>query len=159
MVERVPAVAYTWDSSDTVGVDPISYISPQIERLLGFTAEEWAQDPSMWEQRAHPLDREPVLQAWADAATRGVTFASEYRLRAADGRWVWIRDEAVPISKGPRGRPIYQGVMVDVTEQKRSEQRLRQLVEELPVVTYLSDGARTRTAITPSPTWPRGSWS
>lgn len=140
MVERVPAVTYTWDSSHVVGVDPVSYISPQIERLLGYTAEEWAQDPAIWEQRAHPLDRGPVLQAWADATTRGVTFTSEYRLRAADGRWVWIRDEAVPISTGARGRPIYQGVMVDVTRQKRSEQRLRQLVEELPVVTYLSDG-------------------
>ncbi len=49
--------------------------------------------------------------------------------------------------------------MVDVTEQKRSEQRLRQLVEELPVVTYLSDGLERERAITPSPTWPRGSWS
>jgi PAS domain S-box-containing protein len=138
MVERVPAVAYTWDSGGVVGVDPASYISPQIERLLGYTAEEWSQDPTIWQRRAHPMYREPVLRAWADAATRGLTFASEYRLRAADGRWVWIRDQAVPVSTGPRGRPIYHGVMVDVTEQKRSEQRLRQLVEELPVVTYLS---------------------
>ena len=140
MVERVPAVAYTWDSSETVDVDPALYISPQIEVLLGYTAEAWIRDPTMWKQSTHPLDLEHVLQAWKDASTRGVTFAAEYRLRAADGHWVWIRDEAVPISAGTRGRPIYQGVMVDITEQKRSEQRLRQLVEELPVVTYLAEG-------------------
>ena len=43
------------------------------------------------------------------------------------------------MSIGGRGRPIYSGVMFDITEQKRAEERLRQLVEELPVVTYLAN--------------------
>jgi PAS domain S-box-containing protein len=139
MVERVPAVAYTWDSADTVGEAPLLYVSPQIERLLGYSADDWMNDPKLWERRVHPDDREPILQAWADAAERGEPFVSEYRLRTVDGRWLWVRDEAVPISTGSRGRPVYQGVLIDITEQKRSEQRYRQLVEELPVVTYLAD--------------------
>ena len=139
IVERVPTVAYTWDSADAPGTAPVSYISPQIHRLLGFTAQEWIEDPSMWEKRAHPDDRRAILEAWDEAAAREETFTAEYRLRAADGRWVWIRDEAVPVAVGSRGRPIYQGVMYDITEQKRAQERYRQLVEELPVVTYLAD--------------------
>jgi PAS domain S-box-containing protein len=140
IVERVPTVAYTWDSADAPGEAPAPYVSPQIERLLGFSAEVWSADPALWEARVHPDDRSPVLEAWERASEREVTFTAEYRLRAADGRWVWIRDEAVPVATGSRGRPIYQGVMIDITEQKRAEERYRQLVEELPVVTYLANG-------------------
>jgi PAS domain S-box-containing protein len=140
IIERVPTVTYTWDSADAPGEAPVPYISPQIQRLLGFSAEEWAADPGLWESRAHPEDRARVLDAWNRAAEREVTFSADYRLRAADGRWLWIRDEAVPVATGPRGRPIYQGVMIDITEQKRAEERYRQLVEELPVVTYLANG-------------------
>jgi PAS domain S-box-containing protein len=139
IVERVPAVAYVWDSADAPGEAPAPYISPQIHRLLGFTAQEWLEDPSMWEARVHPDDRRATRQAWDDAATREETFTAEYRLRTADGLWVWIRDEAVPVAMGSRGRPIYQGVMFDITEQKRAQERYRQLVEELPVVTYLAN--------------------
>ncbi len=139
IVERVPAVAYTWDSAYAPGEAAAPYISPQIHKLLGFTAEEWLEDPSMWEARVHPDDRQATLKAWAVAASREETFTTEYRLRTADGRWVWIRDEAVPVAVGSRGRPLYQGVMFDITEQKRAQERYRQLVEELPVVTYLAD--------------------
>jgi len=139
IVERVPAVAYVWDSADAPGDVAPPYISPQIERLLGFTDTEWREDPAMWESRVHPDDREPTLQAWGEAAAREETFTAEYRMRAADGRWVWIRDEAVPVATGPRGRPMYQGVMFDITEQKRAQERYRQLVEELPIVTYLAN--------------------
>ncbi len=139
MVERVPAVAYLWDSADAPGDVAAPYISPQIHRLLGFTDKEWLEDPALWEARVHPEDRQPTLEAWDKAATREETFAAEYRMRAADGRWVWIRDEAVPVATGSRGRPLYQGVMFDITEQKRAQERYRQLVEELPVVTYLAN--------------------
>ena len=139
IVERVPTVAYSWDSADAPGTAPAAYISPQIYRLLGYTAQEWLEDPTLWEARVHPDDRQATLQAWETSAAREETFTAEYRLRAADGRWVWIRDEALPVSVGGRGRPIYSGVMFDITEQKRAEQRLRQLVEELPVVTYLAN--------------------
>ncbi len=139
IVERVPAVAYLWDSADLPGEAPALYISPQIHRLLGFTDVEWLADPKLWETRAHPDDRQPTLDAWNEAAAREETFTGEYRLRAADGRWVWIRDEAVPVATGPRGHAMYQGVMFDITEQKRAQERYRQLVEELPVVTYLAN--------------------
>ncbi len=144
IVERVPAVVYTWDSADRTGEDPVLYVSPQIEQLLGYSDETWTADPTLWDQRVHPDDRDPTLDAWANASADGSPFAAEYRLRAADERWVWIRDEAVAVATGPNGSAIYQGVMHDITDQKRAERRYRQLVEELPVVTYLAEGADAR---------------
>jgi PAS domain S-box-containing protein len=141
IVERVPAVAYTWDAADAPGSAPVSYISPQIEMLLGYTADEWLADPALWGRTAHPDDQAEMLASWADAVSRGSSFTGEYRMRTKDGRLIWVREEAVPVGTGSRGRPIYQGVLFDITEQKRAEERFRQLVEQLPVVTYLAEPA------------------
>ena len=144
IVERVPAVAYVWDAADRPGTAPASYISPQVQALLGFSAQAWTDDPQLWASRLHPDDLPAVMSAWDRATGSSGSFAAEYRMFAADGALVWIRDEAVPISVGRRGRPVYQGVMFDITEQRaiveqlqRTEDRYRSLVEQLPVVTYL----------------------
>jgi PAS domain S-box-containing protein len=149
IVERVPAVAYVWDAADRPGSAPASYISPQVEALLGFSAEAWHDDPQLWASRLHPDDLPGVLQTWDRATERSEAFSTEYRIFAADGTLLWIRDEAVPVSVGERGLPVYQGVMFDITEQRtaverlrRTEHRYRSLVERLPVVTYLSDMGR-----------------
>jgi PAS domain S-box-containing protein len=136
LVERVPAVAYVWDAADAPGSVPAGYISPQIERLLGFPAEEWLRHPERWAERVHPADLPDVLAAWEAAVARDGDFSAEYRIRRADGRWVWLRDEANPVGPGARGRPLYQGVMVDVTARKEAEEHLRSLVEQLPVAVY-----------------------
>jgi len=145
IVEHVPAVAYVWDSSVAPGAAPASYISPQIERLLGYTADEWRRDPDAWARALHPDDRDLVVRAWEEAVAEGKAFAAEYRLRRKDGAWVWLSDEANPVGPGPAGRPMYQGVMFDVTARKEAEVRLqeretrsRTLLENLPVVAYMS---------------------
>ncbi|MDH5225526.1 MAG: hypothetical protein OEW46_12240, partial [Actinomycetota bacterium] len=45
MIEQVPAVAYTWEPVPSPGAAPAAYVSPQIERLLGFDVERWLVDP------------------------------------------------------------------------------------------------------------------
>ncbi|HEV8564042.1 MAG TPA: PAS domain-containing protein, partial [Actinomycetota bacterium] len=161
LVERVPAVAYIWDSGYELGSQPASYISPRIEELVGFTAAEWIRDPGLWARRVHPDDLERVLESRRDAVRLGESFTAHYRMVRADGELVWVRDEAVPVSEGARGLPVYQGVILDVTAHKDAEARLvtaeaelRRLVEQLPVVTYLgnartSDGERWLRYIAP----------
>ncbi len=146
IVERVPAVSYVWDGADEPGSAPAAYISPQIEHLLGFTSDEWRADPEIWARRLHPEDLQRVLSSWERAVSSGASFSSVYRIYTARGEQVWIRDEAVPVSVGRTGLPLYQGVMFDVTEQKQAESRLREaeskfrtLVEQLPAVTYIED--------------------
>ena len=144
MVEQVPAVAYTWDPSNEPGAAPAAYISPQIERLLGYTPDQWLDDPRTWERQVHPDDLEGVLAAWKRAVGSEGRFVSEYRIRRADGAQVWVRDEAVPVTND--GLVHYRGVMYDVTAERETalalesaEERYRSLVEQLPAVTYRSD--------------------
>jgi PAS domain S-box-containing protein len=127
LVEHVPAVVY---EAHTGGEGPWSYVSPQIERLLGFTAEEWMADPGLWARQIHPEDRELTLayeeEAWqlAHEDTRKGDGAAEYRMYHRDGRTVWIRDEAFVI-RDAEGRPkIWRGVLHDITDVKTAADEL-----------------------------------
>ncbi len=143
LVEKVPAISYAWDSSFAQGSIPASYISPQIERMLGVSAQSWLDDPMAWSAHAHPDDEARVSAAWSAATEAGAPFSAEYRLRTANGDWLWVRDEANPVGPGSGGGRLYQGVIVDITERhvaeeavRGAEQRWRLLLEHLPLVAY-----------------------
>jgi PAS domain S-box-containing protein len=128
LVEQIPAAVYT-DAIDDLS--STLYISPQIEKISGFTPEEWIADPAIWGNIIHPDDRERVWSEHLETNRSGERFLSEYRLIARDGRAVWVRDEAIILTDS-KGKPLYrQGVMLDITEQKQSELALRQRAEEL----------------------------
>ncbi len=121
LVEQIPAVTY---------IDPVDapdtslYTSPQIERMLGYTPEEWRTE-KLWPERLHPDDRERILAADKRFEAGGEEpFSEEYRLLARDGSVVWVREEAV-LLKDEAGEPLYwQGVFYDLTERKALEERL-----------------------------------
>ncbi|HEU4832245.1 MAG TPA: PAS domain-containing protein [Actinomycetota bacterium] len=128
LVEGIPAVLYV-DANDDLSSN--LYTSPQIEALLGFTVEQWRDDPALWVDRIHEDDRERVLEEHRESLRTGEPFRTEYRLLAADGREVWIRDEAVLVRGAAHEPPFWRGVMTDVTRTKRVEGRLRRSLEVL----------------------------
>jgi len=141
LVEQVPAVVYI----DSDGQRPDSlYVSPQAERVFGYPPSAYTADPELWRDNTHPEDRPLVGEAWGRARANGEAFECEYRVRHRDGRWLWVRDGAVPV-RGADGRiRAWQGVLHDVTAQKEAERALRgaeekyrALVENMPAVVYL----------------------
>lgn len=156
VVERLPAIVYLEsaepptvdDSGAMVFGDPgrLLYVSPRIVDILGYTPESWVADPTAWARQFHPDDVQRVREAYADVADGDEPFVADYRMFAADGRIVWIHDEAVLI-RGDDGAPLFwQGIMTDVTarreEQDRvaeAEERYRALVEQLPAIVYTED--------------------
>jgi PAS domain S-box-containing protein len=147
LVERVPAIAYVWHSSRAAEAAPVTYISPQIEHVLGYPAGEWMEDATAWHRHVHPDDGARVVDGWRDAVTRRASFVDEYRMQAADGTWRWLRDEANPVG-AETGDLVYQGVMLDITERHGAEDRLREaeerwrtLLEHLPVVAYMIESS------------------
>ena len=102
----------------------ITYVGPQIEAVVGFAAKEWVEK-DLWPERLHPDDRDRVLREAAEYSGAGIDHNLEYRLIAADGRVVWIRD-LVSVNKADDGQTWLYGAMVDVTEQKQIEQTLRE---------------------------------
>ncbi len=113
LVEGLPLVMYTEDESG------LTYISPQIEPLLGYSAEEWLSLPGLWRQVIHPDDRDRVLTEYEQAVAARADFECTYRLVHPDSRAVWVRDSSAYVTVGSRS--YRQGFIVDVTEQKRSD--------------------------------------
>lgn len=123
LVEHLPAITYTaaLDESSTT-----LYVSPQIEKILSISPEEYKKDPDFWVKHLHDEDRERVLGEFGYAHETGQPLFTEYRMISTDGRIVWLRDEAV-IVKDDKGNPLYlQGVMFDITEQKKADEALRE---------------------------------
>jgi diguanylate cyclase (GGDEF)-like protein/PAS domain S-box-containing protein len=123
--EGVPSVAYIFEP----GVDGrCLYISPSVEDVLGYPRRQWLEDRGLWDRVLHPDDEERVVSNEAECARSGEKLVQEYRLRAADGRDVWIRDE-MTIVRGPNGDrdPLFYGVFLDVTDRKRMETELERL--------------------------------
>ncbi len=121
LVEQMPTVTYMdrIDEHDPTDVMP-HYMSPQIEALLGYTAEEWLADP-------RSLDEARASRRTASASSRvgrlrrslaGGPFEAEYRMVRRDGEVVWVRESSVLI-RDESGRPrFWQGTYVDVTDRK-----------------------------------------
>jgi diguanylate cyclase (GGDEF)-like protein/PAS domain S-box-containing protein len=121
LVEHIPVVTYIDKVSDQ---DTPLYTSPQIEEMLGYTPEEWLTE-KLWPKRLHPEDEARILAADERFETSGEPFGEEYRLLAKDGSVVWVREEAVLV-EDDAGEPLYwQGVILDITEQKSFEEQLK----------------------------------
>ena len=140
LVEQLPIIIYVNSASD---ISLTTYVSPQIRPFLGYTQEEWLDDPKFWRKVLHPEDRERVLAEVERVDQSGEPFSAEYRVIARDGRVVWIRDQST-LLRDSDGHPLlWQGLMIDITESKLAEDNLRAselkfhtLAENIPSVVY-----------------------
>ncbi len=129
LVEQIPAITYRAQLDD---VGSILYVSPQIENLAGFTAEQWQSDPGMWFRCVAEEDREAIAEEIADLIRRPerTDFTIEYRLRTRSGRMIWISDKGT-VERRQGEVSVVQGVMLDVTDRHEAEEKLLLYQEQL----------------------------
>lgn len=100
-----------------------TYVGPQAENLLEYAIAEWYAE-NFWLNHLHPQDREQILSLYQAAIARGENLNIEYRMIAADGRVVWLRDIVSIVHTD--GNPVMlRGFMFDITDLKLVEQTLR----------------------------------
>jgi PAS domain S-box-containing protein len=128
LVENIPAVVYMVAPDDDRRT---LYVNPQVERTLGYTRQEWLQQPDIWMELLHPDDREPTLDANDRHNLTGNPWSREYRLIASDGRALWFRDVGTLV-RDEHGAPLHWlGIQLDITELKLVEDELRAARDEL----------------------------
>src|ERR1051326_7237128 len=147
LVEGLGAIVWQADARDW----RFSLGSGNAEEVLGYPVDQWLNEPDFWVNHIHPDDREAAVQTCSAASARGEDHKFEYRAIAADGRTVWLRD-IVRVVSDEDGHPReLRGLMIDITEQKQaeyrlreSEERFRQLAENIREVFWLADGEAGR---------------
>ncbi len=136
LVERLPAVVYLGEYGED---GDWLYMSPQLERVLGYTPEEWLAHPHPLGSFTHPDDLPAVREAEERSYRTGQPFHAEYRMLTKDGRWLWILDDAAAV-KDEQGHILFmQGVMYDMTDRKRAEQELARALENLRALDRLKN--------------------
>ncbi len=134
LVEQIPAVTYVQEPIESENPKAITYMSPQYEAMLGYPPDRETLDEEHWLKVLHPDDRERVLAEERRTDETGEPFKVEYRQIARDGRVVWVRDEAT-LLRDEEGNPLYWlGVQYDITEQKHTQEELRQSEERFKVL-------------------------
>ncbi|MGH2589960.1 MAG: PAS domain-containing protein, partial [Actinomycetota bacterium] len=142
LAEHSPAITYVVDLTIGGAGGEVTYVSPQLTTMLGYTHEDWRTD---WLDSVHPGDYDRVMDVVRHVAETGEPYAVEYRVLHRDGTVRWVRDHGTVLSRDVLGRPKeIQGLLIDATAATRAEQerdeaevRYRSLVEQIPAVTYV----------------------
>jgi PAS domain S-box-containing protein len=123
LLEQIPAVVFMAYLDRGVSE---AYVSPEIEAALGYSREEWLEDPVRWYERIHPEDKQRWSLEAASMFLSGKPLRSSYRVMARDGRVVWFHCDARMVRR-PDGHPWFiHGVAFDISDLKHTEEALQQ---------------------------------
>lgn len=107
------------------------FVSRQAEHILGYTHKQLTEE-GFWSEKLHPDDKDWAINEIKRAGEQGRPYRCEYRMIAADGRVVWIREHGGSSRQGD-DRRVMRGVMSDITLEKQHASELesanKQLVE------------------------------
>ncbi|MEN5063458.1 sensor domain-containing diguanylate cyclase [Achromobacter aegrifaciens] len=112
-----------------------AYIGPQIEALLGWKAESWVSVED-WAMRMHPEDRDYVVNFCVTQSQAGVDHEADYRALTKENGYVWIRDVVHVVRNDSGEVEALIGFMFDITERKKTEEKLLALQKELEALSF-----------------------
>jgi PAS domain S-box-containing protein len=97
--------------------------------MLGYEANEFELNLKNWKELVHPEDWPRVTENLnRHLEGKEPVFLAEYRILNKDGQWQWVRARGKVLEFGAYGKPLRMaGVVVDVTDRKREEEKLRRV--------------------------------
>jgi PAS domain S-box-containing protein len=123
-----------WSAPDGM----LNYVSPSCERITGYSAQEFIDDPSLFLGIIVPEDKETWDKHDHDARTELKTREVQFRIRTRSGETRWIDHACLPVSDA-QGK--FLGVRAsnrDITDRKKAELEAQQHRHELAHVTRVA---------------------
>jgi PAS domain S-box-containing protein len=109
IVDALPLITWHYEAGDR---DTTSFVSSQVETMLGFPRDEWAG--ALAARVMHPDDRTPALEEIDAAIAAGAPFEVEYRVISRGGDVVWIREKGTTV-RDRAGKPrLGQSFLLDI---------------------------------------------
>ncbi|MHC4596433.1 MAG: PAS domain S-box protein, partial [Planctomycetota bacterium] len=120
LAESLDGVVYRAD----IETFTATYVNNAVERLYGYSVEEWLSDPNLWEDSIYPDDRERVIAEFTKAQGKSEGAIIKYRIINKDKEVRWVED-CMSWERDQEGKVIsMNGIMYDITERKRAEEAL-----------------------------------
>jgi len=122
LVSNIPEVVWKTDAKGNV-----IFVSPQVETITGYTAEEFRKEgDSLWFNSVHPDDKEMVGKAFEELLHEGKPYDIECRARRKNGEWFWAHDRAIA-TIDCNGSLVATGLISDISVRKAGEETLQRL--------------------------------
>ncbi len=128
LVNSIDGILWEFDPQ----LNRFTFVSRQAERLLGYPVSEWV-GATFWPSHLHPDDRAWVVAFCEKATAEGCDHEFEYRMFAADGRIIWLRDIVTVYQQEGQSTKL-RGVMIDISRQKQEEDERTHLQKRLAAV-------------------------
>jgi PAS domain S-box-containing protein len=123
-----------------------TFVSRQSEDILGYEPQAWVDTPNFWEEKLEPQDAAKAIQTGHDLAARRAPYRYEYRMIAANGRTVWMKESGTVLVED--GQPVaLRGIFQDVTRQKLDAQQLDKLNRQLMDTSHQAGMAEVATGV------------
>jgi two-component system NarL family sensor kinase len=107
-----------------------TYVSAQARPILGYWLERWTGETNFWKKHLFPDDREHVASICEKIVRERSRRDFEFRMIGVHGQIVWFH-AAAELAEQPGRPPELVGVMNDITDLKRAEERIRALTSRL----------------------------
>jgi PAS domain S-box-containing protein len=120
IVAHVPGVVWeAWGKPDAE-TQRIDFVSSHVEKMLGYSEQEWLSTPNFWLSIVHPDDKERAAAEAAAIFASGKGGSSRFRCMHKDGREVWVEAQSIVVcdESGPAGM---RGVTMDITAAVKAE--------------------------------------
>jgi len=127
IVDQSPVILF----SRLAGDDPkLVYVSENI-RQWGYTAEAFLNSEIFFKDIVHPEDSERISAEIGGYAEEDVEdYTQIYRIETASGDYRWVEDQTAVLRDENGVKTHNQGILVDITERKISEEKLRKSEEK-----------------------------
>ena len=119
-----PVVVFKWKAGEKK--IPVEYVSPNIKNVFGYKPQEFTKGKIRYEDIVHPEDLERIVKEIQYYRKKQIPyFEQEYRIIDAKGNERWVHDFTIVRKNGEGKITHYHGYIVDITEKKMAEEKLR----------------------------------
>lgn len=132
LVENVPLVVYRLvENGRTV------FINGFVEELVGVSSATATENQGFWKEKVYREDRDRIWPMMDKCLNEGKEFKEEYRIRHANGKFVYVLDHALPVLDENGRVQVVDGILVNVSDRHRLQQQILQ-TEELRTLSEIS---------------------